>query len=139
MLMHVCMTHRKAITLRMTCHPPSHTKGTIFFISLCMPLPPAQGVSMSCSHINVDCCGGILVKPCCRCRYWFRHAVGAWVELLAYALWRRRFVFLGECLCTETAYILAVYMLWQWRPVATLWTLVLPYFLSSLALMFGNW
>ncbi|BDA41658.1 hypothetical protein COCOBI_02-4390 [Coccomyxa sp. Obi] len=72
-------------------------------------------------------------------RYWFRHAVGAWVELLVYALWRRRFVLLGECLCTETAYILAVYMLWQWRPVATLWTMVLPYFLSSLALMFGNW
>lgn len=75
----------------------------------------------------------------CLCRYWIRHAIGAWVELLVYAVHRRRFLLFAKCLFSETAYILAVYLLWQWRPVATLWTLVLPYLLSSLALMFGNW
>lgn len=138
--MHVCMTHRKAIMLHMTCRPPSRTRGTIFSISLCTAcLLHITSFSYELLTIAVYFYGGILVKPCCRCRYWFRHAVGAWVELLVYALRRRRFLLLGECLCMESAYILAVYMLWQWRPVATLWTLVLPYCLSSLALMFGNW
>jgi len=37
------------------------------------------------------------------------------------------------------AYWACIALLWQRNAVATLYTLVLPYFLSSLLLMFGNW
>ena len=72
-------------------------------------------------------------------RYWLRHAVGAWVELLVYAARRKRWRLLAQCMMTEALYIAAVRALWLWRPVPTLWVLVIPYLLTSLALMFGNW
>lgn len=72
-------------------------------------------------------------------RYWVRHAVGAWLELLIYAVRRRRFGLFAKCLLAQTAYLFTVQLLWRWKPIATLWSCVLPYLLSSLALMFGNW
>ncbi len=65
--------------------------------------------------------------------------MGAWLELLVYAVRRRRFMLFAKCLLSQSAYLLAVRLLWMWRPIATLWAFVMPYFLSSLALMFGNW
>ena len=63
----------------------------------------------------------------------------AWVEVPLYACRRRRWALLGQCLATEGAYLAAACLLWRWNAVATLWVLALPYLVSSLALMFGNW
>lgn len=46
---------------------------------------------------------------------------------------------LAKSVTTELAYLTAVRLLWQYNHVATLWVLVLPFLVSSLALMFGNW
>ena len=72
-------------------------------------------------------------------RYWLRHGVGAWVELLVYALRRRRYRLFAESLLAEGLYLGALRALWLWRPAATLWVFLIPYAITSLALMFGNW
>lgn len=56
-----------------------------------------------------------------------------------YALKIGRISLLAECLAMEASYMLAVCLLWHFNSVATLWVFVVPYLLSSLALMFGNW
>ena len=77
-------------------------------------------------------------QPACT-RYWARHACAAWLEVPWYACRRRQWPLLGQCLATEGAYLLVAALLWRCNAVATLWVLVLPYLLSSLGLMFGNW
>lgn len=71
--------------------------------------------------------------------YWARHVLAAWVEVPMYALKIGRISLLAECLAMEASYMLAVCLLWHFNSVATLWVFVVPYLLSSLALMFGNW
>ncbi len=71
--------------------------------------------------------------------YWLRYWVLAWVELPLYALRRRRWGALGTCLATELGYFAALRTLWLLSPLATKWVFVVPFFLSSFALMFGNW
>ena len=61
------------------------------------------------------------------------------MELLAYALRRRQYRALARCALAETLLLGTVRMLWLWRPAATLWTFLIPYMVTSLALMFGNW
>jgi hypothetical protein len=38
-----------------------------------------------------------------------------------------------------TIYWVVMGLLWRRNPVATLYTLMLPYLITSFALMFGNW
>lgn len=63
----------------------------------------------------------------------------AWVELPLYALRRGRWAALAACLATEAAYLGGVQVLWVANPMATKWVFVIPFFISSFALMFGNW
>ncbi|CAL8468049.1 g7588 [Coccomyxa elongata] len=39
----------------------------------------------------------------------------------------------------EVAYIAAIAALYSVKPTATLWVFIVPYFLSTLLMMFGNW
>ena len=48
-------------------------------------------------------------------------------------------VVLLKSAAAETLYFGIVYMLWRWQPVQTLWVFILPYIITSAALMFGNW
>ena len=73
------------------------------------------------------------------CRYWFRHATLAWLELPIYALSCRRYKLAAEVVAAELMYGSVVFGMYQWRPVATLWLFLIPYLLSTLAMMFGNW
>ena len=72
-------------------------------------------------------------------RYWVRHASAAWLELLFYALRKRRVSVLLKSAAAEALWFTTVSVLWRWRPVQTLWVFVLPYIITSAALMFGNW
>ncbi|KAK9810976.1 hypothetical protein WJX73_002930 [Symbiochloris irregularis] len=72
-------------------------------------------------------------------RYWARHAFAAWLEVPLYALHTQRYGLLAECLATESAYFIAAALSWRLRQTATLWVFVIPYLVTSLALMFGNW
>ena len=73
------------------------------------------------------------------CRYWFRHATLAWLELPIYALSCRRYKLTAEVVAAELMYGMTVFGMYWWRPVATLWLFLVPYLLSTLAMMFGNW
>ena len=64
---------------------------------------------------------------------------GAWGEVLVYALRRRRYLLLAQSLLAEGLYLGALRAMWLWRPVATLWVYLIPYAITSLALMLGNW
>ena len=68
-----------------------------------------------------------------------RHAFLTWIELPMYALRCARVRLAVSALGAALAYIAAVVLLYRLRPVATLWVFVLPYLLSTLAMMFGNW
>ena len=61
------------------------------------------------------------------------------MEVPLYAVRKRRWALAASCFTSEAAYLCAVAALWRVRPVATLWALVVPYFATSIALMFGNW
>ena len=73
------------------------------------------------------------------CRYWARHACAAWLEVPWYACRARRWQLLAQCLATEAGYLTAIWLLARWNAVAALWVFTIPYLLTSLALMFGNW
>lgn len=74
-----------------------------------------------------------------RRRYWCRYWLGAWVELPLYALRRKRYAWCAAAAVSAAAYWAVVAALWRLNPVATTWVLLVPFALSSFALMFGNW
>ena len=78
-------------------------------------------------------------RGCVPSRYWFRHAALAWVELPIYAFSCRRYALAAQVMAAEILYGLYIYAMYQWKPVATLWLFIIPYVLSTLAMMFGNW
>ncbi|KAF8063047.1 REE1 [Scenedesmus sp. PABB004] len=72
-------------------------------------------------------------------RYWLRFALASGVELPLYAARRGRVADAARAAASMAAGWAAAAALWARCPAATLYTLLLPYALSSLALMFGNW
>lgn len=71
--------------------------------------------------------------------YWLRYLIGIWVELPMYAVKAKRWPMVLQCLSFEVAYVGLVALLCQMNPAATVWTLVVPLVVTSLALMLGNW
>ncbi|KAL6781577.1 hypothetical protein ACKKBF_B08580 [Auxenochlorella protothecoides x Auxenochlorella symbiontica] len=71
--------------------------------------------------------------------YWARFALGSWFELPWVAARAGRWGVLAACLACETGYLAGVRWALRASPVAALWTLALPFAVSSLALMLGNW
>lgn len=72
-------------------------------------------------------------------RYWASHALAAWIRVPLYAYKKGRFDLLLKCLASEALY-LAFVSLTAWANfVAALWLLIIPFVITSLALMFGNW
>lgn len=57
------------------------------------------------------------------------------LRCLQYRRWR----LLAASVAAELAYFAAGAAAWRLNPRATLWVLLIPYCISSLALMFGNW
>ncbi|GFR48554.1 hypothetical protein Agub_g10453 [Astrephomene gubernaculifera] len=72
-------------------------------------------------------------------RYWVRFWLGTWVELPLYALRKGRPRQAAACVACATTYWAVLAALWRLNSVATLWALVVPFFVSTFALMFGNW
>lgn len=75
----------------------------------------------------------------CTCRYWIRHAFLAWLELPIYALRCGRRLLAAQVIAAELLYATVLTLLYQWKPSATLWVFIYPYFLSTLLMMLGNW
>lgn len=71
--------------------------------------------------------------------YWFRFVFAIWIQLPYYAFSRKRYSLLTQNVFTSTLFFIGLYFLYQWKPVATTWVFIVPFFLSSFALMFGNW
>lgn len=61
------------------------------------------------------------------------------MELPLYTAKRKRFSLMGATLSNEAVYWVAVAALWRINHLATLWTLLIPFMVSSFLLMFGNW
>ncbi|GLI64976.1 hypothetical protein VaNZ11_008384 [Volvox africanus] len=72
-------------------------------------------------------------------RYWVRFWLCTWIELPAYAARKGRHAQAVLCTICAVAYWVALAGLWRLNWVATLWSLVVPFFVSTFALMFGNW
>ena len=71
--------------------------------------------------------------------YWARHALLGPIEVPLHAAIAKRWDLLAACLLTESSYVVAIAWLRSIAPVATLWVFIVPYMVSSFALMFGNW
>ncbi|KAL4425429.1 hypothetical protein ABPG75_009445 [Micractinium tetrahymenae] len=78
-------------------------------------------------------------SPAAFLRYWLRFALAAWLEVPLRCARYRRWGLLAASMAAEAAYFAMGAAAWRANPRAALWVLVLPYWLSSLALMFGNW
>ena len=72
-------------------------------------------------------------------RYWAKHTFGAWFHVPLYAYRKGRRDLLLECLAGELLYLLALALISWKNPVAAIWLLLLPFLLTSVAIMFGNW
>mmetsp|Transcript_13129 Transcript_13129/g.17943 ORF Transcript_13129/g.17943 Transcript_13129/m.17943 type:complete len:364 (-) Transcript_13129:45-1136(-) len=73
------------------------------------------------------------------CLYWARFSIGSWFELPYYAFKRQRYDLCAQCLLAVSFYLGSVAALYHFKPVQTLWTLIVPFMVTSFALMFGNW
>jgi hypothetical protein len=73
------------------------------------------------------------------CSYWLRFLLVSGIELPLYALRRSRNTHAATAAASMAAGWLLTAVLWKRCAVATFYTLLLPYLVSSLALMFGNW
>jgi fatty acid desaturase len=71
--------------------------------------------------------------------YWIRFTVGSWVELPWYAFARRRYALCAGVIAGLTASVCAFLRLYTVNPTAAIWTLAVPYVVSSVAMMLGNW
>jgi hypothetical protein len=71
--------------------------------------------------------------------YWLRFLLACTIELPIYALRRSRNMHAAAAAASMGAGWLLTALLWQRCAVATFYTLLLPYLVSSFALMFGNW
>lgn len=70
--------------------------------------------------------------------HWLRFALGGWVEVPLRCARYRRWRLLAASCAAEAAYFGAAAAAWRANPRACFWVLLLPYCLSSLALMFGK-
>eukprot|EP00850_Spirogloea_muscicola_P011254 SM000069S20691 [mRNA] locus=s69:213200:215070:+ [translate_table: standard] len=70
--------------------------------------------------------------------YWLRFWLAAF-DLPFYCFRQRRYALMLQTIATFAAFIGVTTALYQWKPVATLWVLIVPVFITSFALMFGNW
>uniref|UniRef100_A0A383V8J9 Fatty acid desaturase domain-containing protein n=2 Tax=Tetradesmus obliquus TaxID=3088 RepID=A0A383V8J9_TETOB len=71
--------------------------------------------------------------------YWLRFLLVSGIELPLYALRRGRHSHAATAAAAMAGGWLLTVLLWQRCAVATFYTLLLPYLVSSFALMFGNW
>ena len=56
-----------------------------------------------------------------------------------YAYKKKRMELFWECLVGEALYLGLVGLAVWATPVTAIWVLIVPFFITSLALMFGNW
>lgn len=71
--------------------------------------------------------------------YWCRFWIAIAVELPWYAVRRKRYGLALKAVLSLAVFGCIGYSLYQVSPVATLWVLVIPFFVASFAMMFGNW
>merc|ERR1712166_141203 len=71
--------------------------------------------------------------------YWARFTFAVHFELPYYAIRKGRVRMALECLAAEFIWMAVTFLLYRVNPTATMFTLILPFFVISLMLMFGNW
>merc|ERR1711904_458696 len=72
-------------------------------------------------------------------QYWARFAFAIHVELPYYAVKTNRVEMAVQCCVAEFLWLAGMCYGYSVNPIATTFTFVLPFFISSLAMMFGNW
>jgi len=71
--------------------------------------------------------------------YWFRFTFAIWFQLPYYAWRRRRYNLLIKNAVAQNTFLIMLYFLYQWKPVATFYIFIAPFFVTSILLMLGNW
>jgi len=71
--------------------------------------------------------------------YWARHTFAVHLELPYYAIKTQRYDVAVQAAFSDVFWFAMVYYLYCINPTATTYTFILPYFISSFAMMFGNW
>jgi fatty acid desaturase len=71
--------------------------------------------------------------------YWARFTFAIHFELLFYAIRKKRYGMALETFACEMLWVSTIVFLFRINPTATTFTLIIPFFLVSLMLMFGNW
>merc|ERR1711871_341237 len=71
--------------------------------------------------------------------YWARFCFGIHFELPFYAFKAKRYGMFAQNFVCHSLWVVGIYLLYNINPTATMFTAILPFFLTSLALMWGNW
>jgi len=71
--------------------------------------------------------------------YLFKYMIGAWIELPYYAFKRGRYSHGLQVMTSAVLYFAMLNFLYTHKPVQTTWIFIVPFFVTSLALMLGNW
>jgi fatty acid desaturase len=72
-------------------------------------------------------------------RYFFRFLLIGVPELALYFYRRKKWKFFQSLLVGELGFVLAVALLYAWRPIPTLVVFIIPFLTVRAALMMGNW
>ena len=77
--------------------------------------------------------------PFCFLHYWLRFEIAIWCELPYYLLTKRYWLMLVQSLVATTVWFAGNWYIWyNVRPAVCLWLFLLPQFVLSMALMWGN-
>jgi len=71
--------------------------------------------------------------------YWLRFALAVHFELPYYAYKTKRTEIMAQAIVSHLSWTASIIVLYQINPTATFFTLMLPFAITSFALMFGNW
>jgi fatty acid desaturase len=72
-------------------------------------------------------------------KYMLRHVFFIWFELPYYLFQQKRYTVATRCTAGSIIFLVSTYVLFQLRPIATLFVFILPTIIISFALMEGNW
>lgn len=71
--------------------------------------------------------------------YMLRFVVAIWVELPLYLIRKRRYRIASRCVAGELLFFAMAAVLFEFKPLATIFVLILPTLIMSFSLMQGNW
>lgn len=72
-------------------------------------------------------------------QYWSRYVFAIWFQLPYYAYKRGRYELVARSMFNMVTFMTLITVSYRYNPTAATWVFIVPFLVSSFAMMFGNW